>query len=52
MGVDSTTYLNETMVGGRTSVRIESKKSFNHGLIISDIAHMPASVCGTWPART
>jgi hypothetical protein len=35
---------------GRPSVRIESKQFYNHGLFIADLAHMPASVCGTWPA--
>lgn len=51
MGVDSTKYLSPNMTGGRASVRIESKKSWTHALIISDIAHMPAPICGTWPAR-
>ena len=38
---------------GRKSVRIESQKSWTHGLIIADIKHMPTSAidgCGTWPA--
>ena len=35
---------------GRDSVRISSKKSYNHGLIILDLAHMPGGQCGTWPA--
>lgn len=34
---------------GRKSVRIDSKKVFNGGLIIADIEHMPVG-CGTWPA--
>lgn len=46
MGVDST----NVTPGGRPSVRITSKKSYNTGLIILDLAHMPASICGTWPA--
>lgn len=46
MGVDSTT----SDAKGRASVRLESKKTWNHGLLIADIAHMPASTCGTWPA--
>ena len=44
MGVDSenvTPY-------GRNSVRITSKKSYNSGLVIVDIAHMPGGICGTW----
>jgi beta-glucanase (GH16 family) len=49
MGVDSLTTLDPSGPG-RKSVRIESKKSWNHGLFIADIAHMPGGVCGTWPA--
>ena len=35
---------------GRPSVRIASKKAWTHGLFIGDFAHVPAGVCGTWPA--
>ncbi|KAF2098069.1 glycoside hydrolase family 16 protein, partial [Rhizodiscina lignyota] len=35
---------------GRSSIRIESKKSYTHGLFIADISHMPGSLCGIWPA--
>jgi hypothetical protein len=35
---------------GRPSVRLESKKSYDSGLIIADISHMPGSICGSWPA--
>lgn len=35
---------------GRPSVRLTSKKSYNHGLFIADIAHMPENICGVWPA--
>ncbi|KAF2435695.1 hypothetical protein EJ08DRAFT_285652 [Tothia fuscella] len=45
-GVDSTSVTKD----GRMSIRIESKKSYSTGLIIADIAHMPGSICGTWPA--
>lgn len=38
MGVDSK---NVATGRGRDSVRISSKKSYNHGLIILDLAHMP-----------
>lgn len=34
---------------GRDAVRIISKKSYNHGLVILDASHMPEG-CGTWPA--
>ena len=45
-GVDST---NVASGSGRQSVRLVSKKSYNHALVILDLAHMPAG-CGTWPA--
>ncbi|KAF3484119.1 1,3(4)-beta-glucanase [Arthroderma uncinatum] len=35
---------------GRSSVRLETKKTYNHGLIVADIEHMPGGACGTWPA--
>lgn len=35
---------------GRPSLRLESKKTYNSGLFIADIAHMPGEICGTWPA--
>jgi hypothetical protein len=44
-GVDTTNKCPE----GRPSVRIESKKKYNNGLIVLDLAHMPSG-CGTWPA--
>ena len=47
MGVDHT---NVATGSGRNSVRITSTKSYNHGLVILDLAHMPGGVCGTWPA--
>ncbi|KAL2008411.1 hypothetical protein VTN00DRAFT_6605 [Thermoascus crustaceus] len=49
MGVDSQTTLDPNGVG-RSSVRIESKKTYTKGLFIADIQHMPDSVCGVWPA--
>ncbi|RDW84817.1 hypothetical protein BP6252_02407 [Coleophoma cylindrospora] len=33
---------------GRDSIRIQSKQSFTHGLLIADIITMPFG-CGTWP---
>ncbi|CZT12645.1 related to mixed-linked glucanase precursor MLG1 [Rhynchosporium agropyri] len=48
MGVDHTTV--NPPFPGRASVRLESKKAYNHGLFITDIAHMPGSICGDWPA--
>ena len=46
MGVDYTTK----DPNGRASIRLESKKSWNQGLLVADIRHMPASTCGSWPA--
>lgn len=46
MGVD----YNTTSDTGRQSVRITSKKSWNQGLFLADIAHMPGGICGVWPA--
>ncbi|GFF68861.1 hypothetical protein CNMCM6936_006166 [Aspergillus lentulus] len=47
MGVDHT---NVASSSGRQSVRITSTKSYTHGLVILDLAHMPGGICGTWPA--
>ncbi|KAG5993437.1 hypothetical protein E4U43_003496 [Claviceps pusilla] len=47
MGVDHQT---KYPAKGRKSVRVTSQKSFTRGLFIADIAHMPGSICGTWPA--
>lgn len=35
---------------GRPSVRLTSTASWDEGLFIADIEHMPGGVCGTWPA--
>ena len=48
-GVDSHTTLS-TSSAGRSSVRMTSNAVYNHGLFIADIAHMPGSICGVWPA--
>ncbi|KAJ5251267.1 CAZyme family GH16 [Penicillium chrysogenum] len=47
IGVDSSNIASSP---GRQSVRLSSTKSYTHGLVILDLEHMPASVCGTWPA--
>ncbi|KHN95158.1 Concanavalin A-like lectin/glucanase [Metarhizium album ARSEF 1941] len=47
MGVDSKT---KNPPNGRKSVRVTSKKTFTRGLFIADVAHMPGSICGAWPA--
>ena len=46
MTVDST---NEAP-HGRPAVRITSKKMYQSGLIILDVEHMPAGICGNWPS--
>jgi Glycosyl hydrolases family 16 len=35
---------------GRRSIRVQSTKAFNHGLIVADIVHMPGGICSIWPA--
>ncbi|KAL8934286.1 MAG: hypothetical protein Q9216_005985 [Gyalolechia sp. 2 TL-2023] len=47
MTVDST---NVASGRGRNSVRLTSKASYNHALIVLDLAHMPGNACGMWPA--
>lgn len=34
---------------GRASIRIQSDTTYNQGLFLFDVEHMPAG-CGTWPA--
>lgn len=46
MGVDS----RNVQPNGRPSVRITSNRSYNSGLFILDLNHMPGGICGTWPA--
>ena len=47
LGVDHTGMASKA---GRPAVRIESRKTYDTGLIIIDIEHMPGGICGTWPA--
>lgn len=49
-GVDSVTVLDPSDTTGRSSIRMTSKNTYNHGLFVLDLAHMPDSVCGVWPA--
>lgn len=46
IGVDATSGYEE----GRRSVRLESRNTYNKGLIIADFSHLPAKACGAWPA--
>lgn len=45
IGVDSTNKVDS----GRPSVRLFSNTTYNHGILLVDVKHMPAG-CGTWPA--
>jgi len=35
---------------GRKAIRLHSKQNWSKGLFIIDFGHIPASVCGSWPA--
>lgn len=47
-GVDIVNSLNPSSSAGRPSIRLTSKATYNHGLFIADIQHMPSSTCGLW----
>ncbi|KAJ5977673.1 hypothetical protein N7501_001015 [Penicillium viridicatum] len=47
IGVD---HANTATKPGRQSIRLESTTTYKHGLVILDLAHMPSSTCGSWPA--
>ncbi|WPH02646.1 Hypothetical protein R9X50_00551100 [Acrodontium crateriforme] len=49
-GVETTQLLDPTTNLGRLSVRLVSKGTYNHGLFVLDLIHMPVNHCGTWPA--
>jgi len=44
-----TDHTNKATSPGRMSVRISSKKTYNGGLFVFDLTHMPTG-CGNWPA--
>ncbi|KAF2641542.1 hypothetical protein P280DRAFT_426200 [Massarina eburnea CBS 473.64] len=46
LGVDNVT----NSINPRASLRLESKKTFDHGLLVADFAHLPAKGCGMWPS--
>ncbi|KAM4067143.1 beta-1,3-endoglucanase [Hirsutella rhossiliensis] len=50
LGVDHENVIDPTGQGGRDTFRIESQKSYKHGLFIARFSHLPRAVCGTWPA--
>ena len=43
-------FANDYPTGGRPSIRIQSKATYNKGLFIADVEHMPGGICGTWPS--
>ncbi|KAB2581009.1 putative glycosidase [Lasiodiplodia theobromae] len=45
IGVDTTNKVDD----GRPSVRIFSNDTYNQGILLVDVIHMPSG-CGTWPA--
>lgn len=49
LGADATARVSSS-AQGRDSVRLEAKEAFTYGLLVADIAHMPGSICGSWPA--
>ncbi|KAJ6144199.1 hypothetical protein N7470_008094 [Penicillium chermesinum] len=50
IGVDSTNSIDPNGAG-RQSVRISSTATYSVGtLVILDLAHMPGTACGSWPA--
>jgi hypothetical protein len=51
IGVDNTSILDSATAGpgnGRKSVRLESVQTFDNGLIILDLGHLPGDCCGLW----
>jgi len=44
ISVDSTNKVG-AKENGRGSIRLESKKTYTHGLFIIDMGHMPEGVC-------
>lgn len=43
-GVDTTSILDPNANLGRKSIRLQSVKTYTHGLFILDVAHLPANV--------
>jgi hypothetical protein len=51
LGVDNTSFLDSSTAGpgnGRNSVRLESVQTFDNGLVILDLGHLPGGCCGLW----
>ncbi|PNP53077.1 hypothetical protein THARTR1_06287 [Trichoderma harzianum] len=50
LGVDTKTVLKGSGFPGRNSIRLESKASYKHGLIVARFSHLPTNKCGSWPS--
>ncbi|KAI0601233.1 hypothetical protein F4775DRAFT_541028 [Biscogniauxia sp. FL1348] len=50
IGVEHTSNDYTTDGAGRKSIRLESKTTYNKGLVIADFSHLPKPVCGSWPS--
>ncbi|PKK46102.1 hypothetical protein CI102_10515 [Trichoderma harzianum] len=50
LGVDTKTVLKGAGFPGRNSIRLESKASYKHGLIVARFSHLPTNKCGSWPS--
>lgn len=50
IGVDYENVYDVNGGRGRPSIRLETKKSYQYGLFVFDLAHMPANTCGKWSA--
>ncbi len=48
MRADSVDFV--TSSRGRDSVRVSTGKTYQHALVVLDLAHMPGNACGIWPA--
>ena len=50
LGMDYTSTLTVAPNAGRKSIRLQGAQTFTTGLMVADIQHMPASICGVWNA--
>ncbi|POS87291.1 hypothetical protein EPUL_002273 [Erysiphe pulchra] len=50
IGVDYENTYDVNGSRGRPSIRLETKKAYQYGLFVFDLAHMPANTCGKWSA--
>jgi hypothetical protein len=50
VGVDNSTVLDYGTATGRNSVRLTGIPTYNGGLFVADLAHMPGNACGIWPS--